>query len=82
MHEDYRARTARLEFERLSGTLISADEVRGEAFNAGRRVRAALLAMASRLAPVLAALSDPIEIHRILTAEIRQVLEELARDAR
>jgi hypothetical protein len=80
MHENYRARTARLEYERLTGTLVSADEVKVEAFNAARRAREALLAIADRQAPVLAAISDPAEIHRILTAEIRQVLEELARD--
>ena len=80
MHENYRARTARLEFERLSGTLVPADEVRVEAFNAARRVREALLAIADRQAPILAAITDPAEIHRILTTEIRQILEELARD--
>jgi hypothetical protein len=81
MHESYKAKTARLEFERLSGALVSADEVKVEAFNAARRVREALLAMPDRQAPVLAAISDPAEIHRLLTAEIRQILEELARDS-
>lgn len=81
MHENYKARTARLEFERLSGELVPADEVRVEAFNAARRVREALLALPDRQSPVLAAVSDPAEIHRILTAEIRQVLDELGRDS-
>lgn len=80
MHENYRARTARLEYERLTGMLVSADEVKVEAFNAARRAREALLAIADRQAPVLAAITDPAEIHSVLTAEIRQVLEELARD--
>jgi hypothetical protein len=80
MHENYRARTARLEYERLTGALVSAEEVKVVAFNAARRAREALLAIADRQAPVLAAITDPAEIHRILTAEIRQVLEGLARD--
>src|SRR5689334_5158266 len=80
IHESYRAKTARLEYERLIGTLVSADEVRVEAFNAARRAREMLLAIPDRQGPVLAAIADPAEIHRILTAEIRQVLEELARD--
>jgi hypothetical protein len=80
MHENYRAKTARLEYERLTGILVSADEVKVQAFNAARRAREALLAIADRQAPVLAAISDPAEIHRILTAEVRQVLEELSRD--
>jgi hypothetical protein len=80
MHEGFRARTAKLEYERLTGTLISADEVKVAAFKTARGAREALLAIADRQAPVLAAITDPAEIHRILTAEIRQVLEELARD--
>ena len=78
LHETYRARTARLEFERLSGMLVPADEVRSQAFTTARRVRDSILALPDRLAPVLAAITDPAEIHRALAAELRQALEELS----
>ncbi|HTK30722.1 MAG TPA: hypothetical protein VL332_02075 [Candidatus Saccharimonadaceae bacterium] len=82
LHETYRARTARLEFERLSGALVPMDQVRVEAFTSARRVREAILSVPDRLSPVLAAMSDPADIHRTLLAELRQALEELARDQR
>ena len=82
LHETYRARTARLEFERLSGMLVPADDVRSQAFTAARRVRDSILALPDRLAPVLAAITDPAEIHRALAAELRQALEELSNATR
>lgn len=82
LHETYRARTARLEFERLSGTLVSVEDIRVEAFTIGRRVREAILSLPDRLTPVLAAMSEPADIHRTLTAELRQALEALSRDRR
>ena len=82
LHETYRARTARLEYERLSGMLVQVEDVRVEAFTAARRVREAILSVPDRLAPVLAAMTDPAEIHRTLVAELRQALEELAREQR
>ena len=82
LHETYRARTARLEFERLDGSLVPVDDVRVQAFKAARRVRDAILGLPDRLAPVLAAMSEPAEIHRTLAAELRQALEELSRDKR
>src|ERR1044072_9226683 len=78
IHESYRAKTARLGYERMIGLLVQGAEVKVQPFNVARRVREALRAIADRQAPILAAISDAAEIHRILTAEIRQVLDELA----
>ncbi len=79
LNETYKARTTRLEFERLSGTLVRADDVRLAAFNAARRARDLLLAVPDRLAAVLAGTSDTVDAHRLLSADIRRFCEELAR---
>jgi hypothetical protein len=79
LNETYKARTTRLEFERLEGSLVRADDMRLSGFNAARRARDLLLALPDRLAAVLAGTSDPVEVHRLLTADIRRVCEELGR---
>jgi hypothetical protein len=75
--EGYNARLARLEFEQKSGKLVDADGVRAHLFAIGRRARETMLGVADRLAPVLAGISDPAEIHRLLTEEITRALAEL-----
>lgn len=77
LHEAYRAKTARVEYERLTGTLVSVEEVRLQAFTTARHLREALLSLPDRLAPVLAAMNDPAEIHRTLVTELRQALKGL-----
>lgn len=79
LNETYKARTTRLEFERLEGSLVRTDDMRLSGFNAARRARDLLLALPDRLAAVLAGTSDPVEIHRLLSADIRRVCEELGR---
>lgn len=79
LNETYKARTTRLEFELLEGTLVRADDVRLAAFNAARRARDLLLALPDRLAAVLAGTVEPVEVHQLLTAEIRRACEELSR---
>ena len=79
LNETYKARTTRLEFERLDGTLVRVDDMRLSGFNAARRARDLLLALPDRLAAVLAGTSDPVEVHRLLSADIRRVCEELGR---
>lgn len=82
MREAFAAKTAKLEYERLSGKLIEADEVRRGAFETGRRVRDTILSIPDRLSPILAGLTDVNEIHRALTIELRAALEALSHDRR
>ena len=78
VRETYEARIRELDFKRMSGTLVSADEVRVVAFNTARQARDLLLAIPDRVSAVLAGLKDQAEVHRVLSEEIRRVCEELA----
>lgn len=82
MREAFAAKTAKLEYERLSAKLVEADEVRRGAFETGRRVRDSILSIPDRIAPILAGLTDVNEIHRALVKELREALEALAHDQR
>ncbi|HSF96400.1 MAG TPA: hypothetical protein VLA52_15345 [Thermohalobaculum sp.] len=60
-----------------AGKFVDVDDVEVAAFNRARVVRDSLLNIPDRLAAVLAAESDAREVHALLSAEIRQALEEL-----
>ncbi|MBI5885296.1 MAG: hypothetical protein HZB85_01780 [Deltaproteobacteria bacterium] len=81
IREAYEARLSKLDYEVRTGKLVSADEVKVIAFNTGRMARDKLMNMPDRLAPLLAGISDGHEIHRLLSAEIRLICEELSSDA-
>lgn len=74
------ARTALLEYELAEkrGQLVRRDEVRKAAFDKARIARNALLAIPDRLAPLVAAETDPTKVHALLAAELRRVCAELA----
>lgn len=84
----YTESRARSEFERANlltlerkqrvGELVDAAEVRREAFALARTVRDGMLSIPSRVAPLLAAESDPHKCGLILRAEIEHVLLALA----
>ena len=76
--EHYQAELARLEALRGREELVPADQVKAEAFARARAVRDALLGLADRLAPILAATTDARECHRLLTEEHRVALRGLA----
>jgi hypothetical protein len=76
--EAYLARLAKLDFERKSGKLIDADEVRAQLFALGRRARDSLRGVPDRLAPILVGQTDAAMIHRMLSEEIERGLMELA----
>lgn len=61
-----------------AGKFVDADEVNVAAFNKARIVRDALLNIASRLAPLVAAESNERACFDLIDREIRQALEELA----
>jgi hypothetical protein len=73
----WQARLAQLEFEERSGKLVSADDVKRAVFDAGRRARDMLLGIPDRIAAILAAERDQVEIHRLLSMELRRSLSEL-----
>lgn len=81
IREAYQARLSKLEYEEKSGKLVSADHVRVTAYNSARTARDALLNIPDRVAGVLAGITDEREVHRVLTDEIRRVVNELSRAA-
>lgn len=79
IREAYEARLRKLEYEVRIGKLISADEVKVIAFNIARLTRDKLMGIPDRLAPILAGISDSHEAHKLLSAEIRLVCEDLSK---
>ena len=75
----WQARLTRLEFEEREGRLVDVVQVRAQVFEAARRTRDLILAIPDRLAPVIAAESDPAAVHGLVTAELRRALDELPR---
>jgi hypothetical protein len=73
-----RANLLALERKQRDGELLEAAGVRREAFRQARSVRDGMLAIPWRLAPLLAAESDPNKCGLILRAEIEHVLTALA----
>jgi len=75
--EGYLARKAKLEYEKMSGKLVDADEVRASMFAIGRRLRDGFMGIPDRITPRLVGQADPALIHRLLTEEITAALSEL-----
>ncbi len=82
VRELFSARLAKLEFEQRSGRLVDVDELKVEAFKVHRRIRDSILNIPDRCAPQLAAMSDAVDIHAFLLAEITAVLRQLSADIR
>ena len=76
--EHYNAECQRLKALKERGEVVPASEVKDEAFDRARAVRDALLGLADRLAPILAATTDARECHRLITEEHRIALRGLA----
>lgn len=75
--EHYQAELAKLQVSQQRRELISADEVKKEAFALGRSIREALANLADRLSHQLAGETDPTAIHQLLSDEHRAALSEL-----
>ena len=60
------------------GELISVNEVKKVFYAKAKAVRDGVLNVPDRVSALLANTNDPVEIHKILTKELRQVLEELS----
>jgi hypothetical protein len=77
--EAYNARLTKLQFEKESKKLISVDEVKISAFNAGRMVRDRILNIPDRVIPNLIGKTNIFEMKEILKAELIKALEELSK---
>ncbi len=81
--EIYRAKMAKLNYERMEGTLVLASAVRDQAFQTARTVRDGILAVPDRVSSLLAGeinatgKVDKTRVNEILGKELRQVLENL-----
>ncbi|MBI2471359.1 MAG: hypothetical protein HYV59_08980 [Planctomycetes bacterium] len=82
--ELWRAKTVKLNYERLQGRLIYVEDVQRVAFEKARLVRDSLLCIPSRVSDILAGeinkdgRIDKAKVNEILTREIRQALENLS----
>ena len=75
--EHFRAELARLDLEVKEEQLVEASLVERQAFTSARTVRDSLGNIPDRLSNQFAAETDPVEIHKVLTDEIRKALESL-----
>jgi hypothetical protein len=73
--EIYLARLTRLEFEKRQGNLISRAEVVVATANQFRILRDACFNIPNKIAPQIAAETDPVTVHELLEAEITRVFE-------
>lgn len=76
--EQARAELFELELAQKRGELVVADEIRRATFEKARIARDALLALAPRLAPQVAAEPDVAKCHDLIMAEVRMICQELA----
>jgi len=81
LKENYLARQAKIDYEERTGKLVDAERLAQAQFELARQVRDSMLAIPPRLQDILASVSDPLEVGRLLTAEIRQALESAAKQA-
>lgn len=74
VREEYSSRSARLEYEQKAKSLVSASDIKMEAFQNGRIMRDTFLNLPNRISHELAAETDPDKIHTFLTKIIHETL--------
>jgi len=77
--EHFLALLAEDEYLKQHGQLADVTSVENAAFATGRMLRDLLLGLPKQISPEIAAISDPWEVERLLTAGIRRVLEDADR---
>jgi hypothetical protein len=85
IREAYLARLAKLDYldyEERSGKLVDAEEVARATTIMAMGTRDGLLAILSRIAPILAAETDEREVYQLLDEEIRRTLGSLSQNLR
>jgi hypothetical protein len=73
-----KVRLLHMEIEEKAGNLVSRSDVERTAFDLARRGQEALMGIADRLSPQLAAEADPHRVHVMLSDELRRVCELIA----
>jgi hypothetical protein len=76
--EAYNARLAKLAYEEKSGALVRTDSIKVAWFNTLRVLRDRALNLPDRLAPLLAAETDPKVVRDLLEEELRTILNDAA----
>jgi len=71
--EFYSARLAKIDYEERTGKLVDANQVKVTTFELFRGLRNQVVNLPDRLSSQLAAESDALEVHRILSDAIREV---------
>ena len=79
--ERFAAAQAELDYLEAIGRLVSVDDMRQVASRRYRAMRDKVLNVADRLSAILAAEKDPVQVHAILTKDLKRVLHELSDDA-
>jgi len=82
VREAYNAKTARVRYELLVGSVVRAEEVRDQAFGVFRTVRDALLNVPHRVAAEIAATTSPHVVIQILNREFTAALAGLVDEGR
>jgi hypothetical protein len=77
--EIYEAKLVQLEYEHRISKMIIAEDLKAGVYTAVKLTREALLNLPNRLSSQLSLETDSSKIHTLLTTEIHQALEELAR---
>lgn len=80
-NETYKAKLAKLDFEKKAGALISLEAARAAFFQVASNARERILSIPDRVSELLAAKTDPHEIREELEKELREALTEISAEA-
>jgi len=69
-----------VKLQKEQGKLIDVEQVKKDAFEIGKKVREGMLNIPDRICDLLASENEPIKIHKILTEEIKEVLEAMSEE--
>jgi hypothetical protein len=78
---EWTAKQARLDYERKSGVLVNGVEADQRFFKLARDARNAMIALADRLGPAMAPITDPRECTARLRAELLKLAHEISDSA-
>jgi hypothetical protein len=70
---------AKIELQKIRGSLVEKDEVKKEAFNTARILRDNILNIPARVTPLITSVSDDHAVQTILEQELQKVLEDLTK---
>lgn len=82
LKEKYLALQAKADYERTIGELVPMSSVRLQGMDLGATVRVKLESLPHLLAPILAPIDDPAQVHALLVEKMEDALRELSRKMR